>query len=717
MVGDTKQSIYGFRNSSPDIFAQKARAYKNKKGGQVVPLLTNYRSCKEILFFANDIFKNIMTTLSCDIDYANDAMFKENPSRVDDDIMMDRLQLCIVKKSSNEGEVGPHQLDSTVVKIDYARLEAKLVVDKIYQIKQAYQNANKEFSFDKICILCRNKGNEYNAITEELLNHNIPVSNIVNEKLYDNNDIMLLVNFLRLAYVIDNDIALASCLTSPFVGVSFDELYNIKKTSKDSLYVAIRNYKEDSIVISKINKLFDIVAKIKKYITYHSIYQTLNYLDDIVLFRQYYLSLPNGQKRINLINRFIDGFLSADYNYSLEKYLYYVDNFANSASFKFVNNIQGDSVYLGTMHSSKGLDFENVIVAGIGNTFDFKMSQKREIAFSKNLGLGAKCFDIETLEGITTITKEAIKKQTKEKEFAEELRLMYVALTRAKERLIMIGTQKNAVVPLIDEYDIFSNSNILSLILASLNITNANTTNGQVSSNGYKLKIDYFNQEDIVSSMKQDIKPITLSKEKKCIIDKYHKPKIALKNSVSELYEQELDTYTSYNFEPKQLTINEGEVSATNLGTYIHNIMQLVDFKKDDIENQLENIQKQLGQNIAVDIDKIKNAILLIKNFNAQKIIKEQKFISRLKYNEIFENSNIDDKIIIQGVADLILIGKENILIDYKTSNIRDEKEYQKRYGLQLKIYKIALQKALDITINKIYIYSFVLDKLIPLNI
>ena len=141
------------------------------------------------------------------------------------------------------------------------------------------------------------------------------------------------------------------------------------------------------------------------------------------------------------------------------------------------------------------------------------------------------------------------------------------------------------------------------------------------------------------------------------------------------------------------------------------------DIKKDDIENQLENIQKQLGQNIAVDIDKIKNAILLIKNFNAQKIIKEQKFISRLKYNEIFESSNIDDKIIIQGVADLILIGKENILIDYKTSNIRDEKEYQKRYGLQLKIYKIALQKALDITINKIYIYSFVLDKLIPLNI
>lgn len=713
MVGDTKQSIYGFRNSSPEIFSAKAKLYKNNNGGQVVPLLTNYRSSKDILNFANDLFKIIMTDISCDIDYLDSAMFKPNDNRQDDSVEMDRVQLCIIKKEQEENQYNKQYLiNNESSSIDYSKLEAQLVVEKIYEIQRNYQKANKEFSFDKICILCRNKtSKEYIAISEELIKHNIPVANIVNEKLYDNVDVLLLVNFLRVMYMPKDEIALSSCLTSPFIKLTFDELYTLKDKKHNNLYEIIENYNENYEIKNKINKLFDLISELKEFNLYHNLYQTLNYLDEKIKFRQYFLSLPDGQKRLNLINKFIDSFLSAQYNNSIEKYLYYVDNFADNEVFKFVNNLQADSVFLGTMHSSKGLDFDNVIVAGLGNTFDFKMSQKREVALSKTLGLGAKAFDINTLKSISTIVKEAIKRQTKEKEFAEELRLLYVALTRAKERLIMVGTLKNNPVPIVDEYDIFSNSNALSLIISGLNIDKLST-----ATKDYNISIQYYTKDEILYSKIQNIKLIKLSKESKQIQEKYHKPKIAFKNSVSELYEDEQDNYVSYNSQPKLLAVNEGSISATSLGTHFHNIMQFVDFDKGNIAKQVIEYNKKTQMPIDVDVNKIEKAVSIIKSFEHNKFIKEQKFIAKLKYNDIFINSDIEDRIIVQGVADLLIIGKKNILIDYKTSNIQNEKEYQKKYGLQLKIYKIALQKALNINIDECFIYSFVLNRLIPIN-
>ena len=711
MVGDTKQSIYGFRNSSPEIFSKKAKLYKNNDGGQVIPLLTNYRSSKEILNFANDLFKTIMTEISCDVDYLDDAMFKPNDNREDDEINMSRVQLCIVNKQEDEIKYNKQYLinDANDI-VDYPRLEAQLVVEKIYEIQRNYQKANKEFSFDKICILCRNKtSKEYIAISEELVKHNIPVANVINEKLYDNIDILMLVNFLRLIYMPKDDIALSSCLASPFINITFDELYKLKKESNNNLYDIITNYGQDDVIKNKINKLLTLIDNLKEFNYYHNLYQTLNYLDKKIKFRQYFLSLPDGQKRLNIINKFVDSFLSAQYNNSIEKYLYYVDNFANNEAFKFVNNLQADSVFLGTMHSSKGLDFENVIVAGLGNTFDFKMSQKREIALSKNLGLGAKAFDEISLKSTPTIVKEAIKRQTKEREFAEELRLLYVALTRAKERLIMVGTLKNKPVPIIDDYDIFSNNNALSLIIAGLDLDNYVVNKNNID-------VQYYTKDEILSSRTQKINPIKLNKEAKKLQEKYHKPQIAFKNSVSELYEDEQDNYVSYNTQPKLLAVNEGTVLATTLGTYYHNIMQFIDFDK-NIDEQIANYDNQAIQNISINMQKIKQAVDVIKSFEYNQIIKEQKFIAKLKYNEIFANSKIEDKIIVQGVADILIVGKENILIDYKTSNLKNDKDYQKKYGLQLKIYKIALQKALNIKIDKCFIYSFTLNRLISLQI
>ena len=155
---------------------------------------------------------------------------------------------------------------------------------------------------------------------------------------------------------------------------------------------------------------------------------------------------------------------------------------------------------------------------------------------------------------------------------------------------------------------------------------------------------------------------------------------------------------------------------ATTLGTYYHNIMQFIDFDK-NIDEQIANYDNQKIQNIIINIQKIKQAVDVIKSFGHSQIIKEQKFIAKLKYNEIFANSKIEDKIIVQGVADILILGKENILIDYKTSNLKNDKDYQKKYGLQLKIYKIALQKALNIKIDKCFIYSFTLNRLISLQI
>ena len=202
---------------------------------------------------------------------------------------------------------------------------------------------------------------------------------------------------------------------------------------------------------------------------------------------------------------------------------------------------------------------------------------------------------------------------------------------------------------------------------------------------------------------------------------------IALKNTVSSMLQEHSDEGVSFNFEPKKLEVIETskqDIDSAKLGTIYHNIMQQINFEslKIEDENEINEIIKKLNIDEKylnyIDVKRIKTCVEILKELNIKYSLKEQPFLSYVKYNSIFKNSKISDKILIQGVADLIVKTTDNkiYLIDYKTTKASKPDQLVDKYSLQLNLYVTCLEKALNIKIDNTYIYSFYLNKLIKIN-
>jgi ATP-dependent helicase/nuclease subunit A len=179
----------------------------------------------------------------------------------------------------------------------------------------------------------------------------------------------------------------------------------------------------------------------------------------------------------------------------------------------------------------------------------------------------------------------------------------------------------------------------------------------------------------------------------------------------------------SINLQPKTLNIFESKkesIDASKLGTIYHNIMQRIDFFKDVTKETIEGIISKLNiddnYKKFVNVNKILTCVDKIKTFNIISVKKELPFLSYLPYNFIFNKATEKDRILIQGVADLIIDnGKETILIDYKTTKAKNPDCLVEQYKVQLQLYKVCLEKALNISISSTYIYSFYFDDFIKI--
>ena len=198
---------------------------------------------------------------------------------------------------------------------------------------------------------------------------------------------------------------------------------------------------------------------------------------------------------------------------------------------------------------------------------------------------------------------------------------------------------------------------------------------------------------------------------------------IAIKNSVTGIMQEEMHYENEIDFVGNLNLLNVEKVpnKALELGNAYHYIMEKITYKNDDIRLILNNLIEadKISEETAkkINISKIEKAIECIKEIKVGKILKEQQFILNIPYNKIVENSNVADKVLIQGVVDLLVEGKDGfILIDFKTNRNFTEANFIETYSTQLNIYKLAMEKALNIGVKKKFIYSFELEKLIEIN-
>lgn len=758
MIGDVKQSIYGFRLCTPDIFIQKYYLYKNKNTNEKsIEFNRNFRSVDTILQFVNYIFSVIGTKDTIGIDYKSSAMLDCGMNRTNNFESDKCVELNIINKEDkskededdNDEEIDPNKED---------KVQAKLIVNKIkeYLTKQYFNFKTKKLTnidYKDIAILIRNKSEFLYRLYIELLNNNIPVSTELKLKLFDEYEVNLLISYLKILSNFKDDLSLATILHSSIVGLSNNELAKIRKFNNDYILqnqlkdensnlfsVAVLNYalNNDDEISFKINKLLKELKDFRFQLNSKNLREVVINIITFYNLNNYFYSFKDGNQKLTNISLFLDLLNNQNYSNNLNKFLSYLEVLQNK---DYSCNIQNGTnfVTITTMHKSKGLDYPVVIVCNLDEKFSTQ-SSREDVILTNDLGVGLKYYDLKNRkieDGLSYIANKLNKKLNEAK---EQLRLFYVALTRAQNYLCLFGYYDINKIENLKFKDILDLNSFMKLVIYAI-LKNGHINKLQNSNSSIKINdnmcfnINIINNDDIeyqVFDKKLEIKENDLFVDNEILIDlkrnfsfiyPYSKAKnIALKTSVTGIME---DDYVEINESPKELKINEtiNNKLSLEIGNAYHAIMEQIDyFKEQNVYDIFKNLMalKLIDKNIAnyVDLNKIEIAVKTIKGLIDDKteILKEQQFIIKDKHKNLIQGSDDDTSVMVQGVIDLVLINNGiATLIDFKTNRTNDVESLKEKYGLQLKLYSYALEHGKNIVVQKKYLYSFFLNKLIEM--
>ena len=633
MVGDIKQSIYRFRYANPDLFKQKYLDYKKHNGGYLIDLNTNFRSRSEVLTNINEIFSLIMDIDYGGADYKNDHIIEYgNKSFLEDNITNQDNNLIVYNYDSKD-----------YLGLETSEIEAFIVAndikDKLNNNYLVYdsKNSNRKATYKDFTILV-DKRSDFDTYKKVLESFSLPVclyqnQNIVNQDdIYCFNSILVVIKGY-VSKIYDSDFKHA------FYSLAKSYLYSY--SDKEILEIIVENnYLENSIYIS----LKDIIDNIenlsitnlfKEIITKTNWYNKLIYKGDV----------KSSQARLTYLISLSQNLDSLGYNFY--EVIEYFKNI-NEKELEIVipnNNSDDDAIKIMTIHNSKGLEFPICYFLGFDNSFNIDETKDNFIINNDNLILpfidnNIKYHNLEWFD-----YKQAYLKD----EISEKIRLLYVALTRAKEKMIIPLNLNNSTKKSIGDSRSFADFII-------------------------KIKDELYNY----------VKPVI--KEDLSIDYNYkiHKYKHDIQNNLKDFSyikiennKQEKQTQTF----SKQLDIKENDTSVLDLGNKLHNILFQLDFNNPNLAKYDSSTQSIINRFLTMNFLDISNSINIYKEFE---------FIN-------------DDK---HGVIDLIIeYENEYKIIDYKLSNIDDPK-----YVEQLNGYKTYLQQIVNKPI-KLYLYSLLRGK------
>jgi ATP-dependent helicase/nuclease subunit A len=486
-VGDVKQSIYAFRGAQPDIFLERLKhasdEIENAPGGLRVDLNLNFRSAKGILDFVNSIFSRIMTASFTKIDYDESARLKpalEEEPQMKLETQHSKLKTVNVefhildeiekdydsddeKSNASNGDENPSLVTS---RQSQAAMIARRIRQMVgadtgkpeFQIYDKQQDALRDVQYRDIVVLMRSLAKKANDYVEVFRLAGVPVSCQATAGYFQATEIS---DVLCLLKVLDNpqrDIELAAVLRSPFFNVSDSGLAKIKIQSRASqqhgnFYDCMLRYSSSATDKKLAAKLEAIDEKIKQW---RSIGRRGNIAD--VLWQVYretgYLSfvsaLPNGQSRkanlLKLHDRAIqfEGFASSAGIPSLTRFVEFIEKLQETRQDWAPAEPQasaGNSVRILSVHKSKGLEFPVVFLAELDSSFN-KKDIYADILTDTDYTLGLQVIDQNSKSKLRSLAHEVIAEQKLSIALAEEMRILYVATTRARERLILTASQK-----------------------------------------------------------------------------------------------------------------------------------------------------------------------------------------------------------------------------------------------------------------------------------
>ncbi|QUG40834.1 helicase-exonuclease AddAB subunit AddA [Psychrobacillus sp. INOP01] len=795
MVGDVKQSIYRFRLAEPMLFLGKYLAFNDIPidSGIKIDLNANFRSRKEVLHATNYIFSQIMGEQVGEIEYDEAASLKPGAPYEETETPVELALLYEVEDGSAEPTEEEEETVEAMAEdeLKKSQAEARYIISKINEmihseatVYDPWKKAHRPVGYSDIVILMRSM-TWSGEVTEQFKEAGIPLYAELSKGYFEAIEVLIMLHTLR---TIDNpyqDISLASVLRSPFVGLTESELALIRLSApKEPFYDALKTF----VSSGGAGLSSDTAEKLQRFLLQYEDWRDLSRRGSLAdLIWQIYLdthyyeivgAMPNGKQRQANLRILHDR--AIDYEKTsfrgLFRFLRFIDRMRKRGDDLGAARAIGEKenvVRLMTIHSSKGLEFPVVFLAGMGRPFN-QMDFNESYLFDQSFGLAVKAIDPEKRISFISLPFLSMKEKKQMELKAEEMRVLYVAMTRAKEHLYLIGSIKDLAKTLEkweDAQNVLSDEMLPGYMRAKakgyldwVGPALARHTNfRQLSAVNEANIVDSESRWKIVATCVDDLKHIAQEEEKEAIVleelidpikstcfkeiqDRFDTPyaheisthkrskqTVSEMKKIQQLMERSDDDYfqlssaTSLKKIAKRPFFLQQETILTGAeaGTAVHAFMQNVDLQEEKSEEQVLLFAERLAEReiltkaeqAAIDPNKMVpffHSDIAVRLRNAKDVMREFPFTYALEDDD-------GDKQIIQGVVDCLFLEDDGrwVLLDYKTDKVKHlvnnesllQQEMQKRYQLQLSLYTQAIEAILQVEIKEKVLYLFDINR------
>ncbi len=751
-VGDVKQSIYRFRRATPALFMglkEQLPVFDGtlNKPTQII-LEKNFRSRNDVTQCVNFIFSQLMSKKIGDIKYdENEYLYcgAEYPESEKENVelhILDSVPLSAEESLKREAEYIANYIKTTV--------ESGTLVKG--------ENGMRPARYDDFCIIARSLKKSLDNFTSALSELGIPSVFEGEEISPKSKEISLLVSLIKAVNNPLLDVPLVSVMLSPLFGFTSDELAEIRLVNKKSdIFTCVLEYAKENekakCFIRKLDFYRNMAAS-------YPIYDFVKLLIDDTAISEIFMSTDNGEERYNSIQSVLktaENFSNTG-RYGLSSYVRYLDLVIQNEALSNGSVSASTGVKLMTIHKSKGLEFPFVILANCAKLFNSSETTD-PLLVSREVGVGLKIRDDNKFTKYDTLSTIANEKALKISGVSEELRVLYVALTRAKENLIFVCSinskkSKDRISSPLCFYDedgkrkfnpfsVYKYMNFSEWICSAFVFHEqakplreyVGMTTTEKLENSFPLKVFVETDYDLTEIAEEEHEQIEAEVnydllEKIRERAEYVYPYDELSTVLAKINASSVEKHIARRefFASKKPKFTDEKTTGAKRGTVVHKFLELCDFKDayENFEGEISRLlseykltEDEISVIDKVDIEKFFNEDVGKRLLNSNEVYKEYEF-SVLKnagefYPELPENLK-EEKIVVQGKFDCAFIEPDGaVLIDYKTDKITDEETLVSIYKGQLDVYKSALEECIEIPVKETYIYSFKIGKFIKI--
>lgn len=745
-VGDVKQSIYGFRQAMPKLFLNRRDAYPLFNGVDypgTILLGHNFRSRREVTGAVNYVFRQLMTKEIGGLCYDDgealvcSAKYEENPDC--------RPELLITEPTTEDGE-----------KLSSYEADAEVIAARIEEMVGTFTVADKKsgprpMRYGDCCVLTRNRNPLYRKVLER---HGIPVATDDAGEFFDTAEIRLALSLLR---CIDNpllDVPLTAWLLSPLCGFSPDDLAAVRRCrTRSALYTALTAARTAVADPALRERCRAAVAFLERYRTLScqlTVDKLLRRLYEDTALPELMSARADGERRRANLQLLQDNCARFDQSgfRGLSAFIRYMDRLqAQGVELPGAVKVEtGDAVRIFTIHGSKGLEFPVVFLAAMHHRFSTR-SQEEDLVLHSEHGAGLKRRDPVTYNKYVTLPHRAVSMALSDEEREEELRLLYVAMTRAREKLILTMVQPNAVKRLADLAAMLDDAPTV----AAYALRDARTMGDWLmtallrhpSAHEWRRLIDREELPLLPDDIPWDLRfcrptlPQTADAEEATSVPAdpalvreirermaYRYPHEALARVPAKLAASESahgELKRQFVAQARPAFLGSGGLSPAERGTAMHTFMQFADYARasTDTEHEIARLTQAgfLTEAQAASLDRKKltaffGSTLYARMCRSPRCRREFPFTALRSAARLEPTADSGEQFVIQGIADCLFEEDGGlVIVDYKTDRVREPPELIRRYRQQLAIYRDTLGISLGMPVKECVLYSFALDR------